>query len=90
MIPLRHLRRSAQDALSYVWTADEVIYAPELAVAELHIKELAGYMEEMQGAGDRKCLKAESISLLPELKCCDHATICCADSLRVFLIAPTK
>jgi hypothetical protein len=28
-----------------VWAADEVVYAPELAVSGVHVDEIAGFME---------------------------------------------
>ncbi len=30
-----------------VWAADEVVYAPEIAVAGVHVEEIAGFMEEL-------------------------------------------
>ncbi|MBI2553853.1 MAG: hypothetical protein HYV92_05380 [Candidatus Rokubacteria bacterium] len=30
-----------------VWAADEVVYAPEIAVRGLHVDEIAGFMEEL-------------------------------------------
>jgi len=30
-----------------VWAADEVVYAPEVAVTGVHVDEIAGFMEEL-------------------------------------------
>jgi predicted Zn-dependent protease len=30
-----------------VWAADEVVYAPEIAVREVRVEEIAGFMEEL-------------------------------------------
>jgi predicted Zn-dependent protease len=30
-----------------VWAADEVAYAPEIAVRDVHVTEIAGFMEEL-------------------------------------------
>ena len=30
-----------------VWAADEVVYAPEIAVRDVHVEEIAGFMEEL-------------------------------------------
>ncbi len=30
-----------------VWAADEVVYAPEIAVGSVHVEEIAGFMEEL-------------------------------------------
>jgi hypothetical protein len=30
-----------------VWAADEVVYAPEVAVQGLHVEAIAGFMEEL-------------------------------------------
>ena len=30
-----------------VWAADEVVYAPELAVSGVHVDEIAGFMEDL-------------------------------------------
>ena len=31
-----------------VWAADEVVYAPEIAVAGVHVEEIAGFMEGLE------------------------------------------
>jgi predicted Zn-dependent protease len=31
-----------------VWAADEVVYAPEIAVAGIHVEEIAGFMEDLR------------------------------------------
>ena len=30
-----------------VWAADEVVYAPEIAVADVRVDEIAGFMEDL-------------------------------------------
>jgi len=30
-----------------VWAADEVVYAPEVAVTGVHVDEIAGFMEDL-------------------------------------------
>jgi len=30
-----------------VWAADEVVYAPEIAVTSVHVDEIAGFMEDL-------------------------------------------
>jgi hypothetical protein len=30
-----------------VWAADEVAYVPEIAVRDVHVNEIAGFMEEL-------------------------------------------
>jgi PmbA protein len=46
---LTHIIGVTKDAKgTVVWASDEVVYAPEIAVAGVHVDEIAGFMEDLQ------------------------------------------
>ncbi len=46
---LQHVTAITKDVKgTVVWAADEVVYAPEIAVTGVHVDEIAGFMEELR------------------------------------------